>query len=81
VLKHAWPRLQPEGYYFSHEALDLEVAKLFFNDDYWLKVHGCKAPGLAGVGFGLPVDVGRWGVSGIKGVFGSCLAGVIKRLR
>jgi O-methyltransferase len=79
VLKHAWPRLQNECLFFSHEALDLEVTKLFFNDAFWLEVHGCKAPGLAGVGMGLPIDAGKWGASGIRGIFGSCLAGIIKR--
>lgn len=84
VLQHAWPRLEPECIFFSHEALDLEVAKLFFSDDFWLKAHGCEAPGLVGVGLGLPIDAGKSGTFGmrgfgIRGVCSSNLAGIIKR--
>lgn len=84
VLQHAWPRLQPDCIFFSHEALDLEVAKLFFSDDFWLKVHGCKAPGLVGVGLGLPIDAGKSRAFdikgfGLRGICSANLAGIIKR--
>lgn len=79
VLAYAWPRLQEECFFFSHEALDLEAAKVFFDEEFWLKRLGCRAPGLVGVGLGLPIDVGWWGISGLGSVFGSSMAGIIKR--
>lgn len=79
VLQHAWPRLASGGVFFCHEALDLEVAKLFFDESYWQKTHAQKAPGLAGVGMGLPIDWGRWGNREIFGRVGSCLAATFKR--
>lgn len=79
ILKHAWPRLQDGCIFFCHEALDLEVAKLFFDDAYWLRLHGQRAPGLAGVGMGLPIDWGKWGTQEISARCGSSLAAAIKR--
>jgi hypothetical protein len=79
ILQHAWPRLVPGAVFFCHEALDLEVAKLFFDENYWQKQHGQTAPGLAGVGMGLPIDWGRWGNREIFGRVGSCLAATFKR--
>ena len=79
ILQHAWPRLAVGGVFFCHEALDLEVAKLFFDDAYWQKLHQQKAPGLAGVGMGLPIDWGRWGNREVFARCGSCLAATFKR--
>lgn len=79
ILEHAWPRLREGCIFFCHEALDLEVTKLFFNDAYWSKLHGQKSPGLAGVGMGLPIDWGKWGTQEISGRCGSSLAATIKR--
>jgi O-methyltransferase len=78
VLQHAWPRLQGGCVFFSHEALDLEVAKLFFDDAYWLKTNGQKSPGLAGVGLGLPLNWGKWGTESISSRLGSSLAAITK---
>jgi hypothetical protein len=79
ILQHAWQRLAKDGVFFCHEALDLEVAKLFFDDAYWQKLHQQKAPGLAGVGMGLPIDWGRWGNREVFARVGSCLAATTKR--
>lgn len=56
VLRHAWPRLAAGGLFFCHEARDLEVVKLFFDDAHWQRLHGVPAPGLVGAGLGLPID-------------------------
>ena len=61
VLHYAWPRLEEGCLFFSHEALDYEVVKLFFSDKAWNEMHGTTAPGLVGAGIGLPIDVGTWG--------------------
>lgn len=79
VLRFAWPRLGEGCFFFSHEALDLEVVKLFYSDELWLEMHGVKAPGLAGAGLGLPLDEGQWGALKISGLRGSCLAYCLKR--
>ena len=79
VVKHAWPKLQDGCCYFSHEAPVLEVVKIFFDDDFWLKNLSSKAPGLVGVGLGLPLDLARWGNSNVGGWLGSCMAGIVKR--
>jgi O-methyltransferase len=79
VLRYAWPRLGEQCYFFSHEALDLEVVKLFYCDKTWKDMHGTSAPGLAGAGLGLPIDEGQWGALKILGLRGSCLAYCFKR--
>ncbi|HEY1660959.1 MAG TPA: TylF/MycF/NovP-related O-methyltransferase [Verrucomicrobiae bacterium] len=79
VLRYAWPKLEQGCFFFSHEALDLEVVKLFYSDQFWNSVHGTNAPGLAGAGLGLPIDEGQWGTLKIPGWHGSCLAYCLKR--
>ena len=78
VLLHAWPRLNHGGIFFCHEALDLEVVKLFFDQTYWEEKHQHAAPGLSGAGMGLPIDWGRWGGALLYSRMGSCLAATIK---
>ena len=81
ILEHAWPRLQEGCVFFCHEALDLEVAKLFYDDAYWLRTHGQKSPGLAGVGMGLPLNWGKFGAESVSARLGSSLAAIIKPFR
>jgi O-methyltransferase len=83
VLRHAWPRLNAGGYFFCHEARDLEVVKLFFDDSYWRSTHGAPAPGLVGAGLGLPIDSLRQSAFDLAGrkSKGSCLSYTIKRSR
>jgi O-methyltransferase len=68
VLRWAWPRLQPGCLFYTHEARDLEVVKLFFNDELWSSLHGEAAPGIVGSGSGLMLLPS-----------GSCLAYVRRR--
>jgi O-methyltransferase len=81
VLIHAWPRLNVNGLFFCHEAQDLEVHEVFFDAEFWATHHGCRPPGLIGVGTGLPVNRGGFGearIGPIPGRYGSSLAYVIK---
>ena len=83
VLIHSWPRLNPGGLFFSHEALDLEVCALFFDAEFWQTHHQCPPPGLVGVGAGLPLNRGGFPdtrMCPITGNYGSCLAYVFKTL-
>jgi hypothetical protein len=57
VLKYAWPRLQQHCKFFTHEARDLEVVRIFFEEEWWQNEVGCAAPGLVGSGLGLPLSV------------------------
>ena len=81
VLRFAWPRLADGGLFFCHEARDLEVVKLFFDDVYWREAHGMSAPGLVGAGLGLPIDGLRQAAFDFAGgkSKGSCLSYTVKR--
>jgi O-methyltransferase len=68
IIHHAWPRLQDGCTFFTHEARDLEVAKIFFDDDYWRQETGRDAPGMIGSGLGLSYSL-----------IGSCMGVVVKR--
>lgn len=63
VLENTWHKLQPSCKFFSHEARDREVVKLFFDDFYWQQKFGEKAPGLVGSGTGIPLELGMGGNS------------------
>ncbi len=56
MLRFAWPRLADGGLFFCHEARDLEVVKLYFDDASWRNSLGTPAPGLVGSGLGLSID-------------------------
>lgn len=82
VLRHAWPRLSEGCSFFCHEARDLEVCSIFFNDAFWAANFGSKAPGLVGAGMGLPIIPGGFDDPRIEvffGRFGSYLAYTCKR--
>ena len=77
VLEHMWPRLAVGGIFFSHEAHDLEVTRLFFDETWWRNVLNVKYPGLVGAGTGLPLI---WHLTHYNGLcsLGSCLAYTVK---
>lgn len=56
-LTHLWPRLEPYGELFTHEAQQLEFVARFFDRQWWRETLGEEAPGLIGAGSGLPVGV------------------------
>ena len=81
VLKFAWPRLRSEGLFFCHEARDLEVVQLFYDDGFWKETMDTKAPGLVGAGFGLPLDLGGFQDplnANLAFNYGSCLDYAVK---
>lgn len=53
VLKGAWKKLQPGGYFFCHEARDREVVDLFFDQAWWAENLQERAPGFMGSGIGM----------------------------
>jgi O-methyltransferase len=50
---YLWPLLQDECYLFTHEAHHMEIAGLFFQEEWWRSKMHCGAPGLIGAGTGL----------------------------
>jgi O-methyltransferase len=52
-LLHLWPQLQDGSYVFTHEAPHMEIASVFFCENWWSSTAGCTAPGLVGAGTGL----------------------------
>jgi hypothetical protein len=51
--RYLWPRLQNNCRLFTHEAQHLDIAKLFFDREWWLSTTSEDAPGLIGAGTGL----------------------------
>lgn len=51
-LTYLWPQLQNGCYVFTHEAPHMEIASVFFAEDWWRSLSS-KAPGLVGAGSGL----------------------------
>ena len=51
--RYLWPRLQDGCRLFTHEAEHLDIAKLFFDREWWLSAASVEAPGLVGAGTGL----------------------------
>jgi O-methyltransferase len=50
---YLWPLLQDKCCLFTHEAHHLEIAGLFFQQEWWRSKMHCEAPGLIGAGTGL----------------------------
>jgi O-methyltransferase len=60
-LRHLWPRLIEGGRFYTHEAQELHIAALFYDDPWWQRELGRPAPGLAGAGSGLGLLPGPGG--------------------
>jgi hypothetical protein len=62
-LRYLWPLLREGCAFFTHEAQQLEISALFFDQEWWRSNLGCAAPGLigAGTGVGLLPDTGGFG--------------------
>lgn len=55
-LKYLWPLLQDGGYLFTHEAHHIEIASLFYDNEWWQKNLNSIPPGLVGAGNGLGLN-------------------------
>jgi O-methyltransferase len=60
-LRYLWPRLSPGGQFYTHEAQELHMAALFFDEEWWQRTLERPAPGLAGAGNGLGLVPGPGG--------------------
>jgi hypothetical protein len=54
-LQAIWPRLASEGRVYVHEAEDLTLVGVFFDQGWWMAELGERAPGFVGAGSGLPL--------------------------
>lgn len=56
-IKYIWP-LMPDGtILYTDDSCDMEVVKVWFDDNWWQDNIGTNAPGYVGSGCGLPLDV------------------------
>ncbi|MGM0605684.1 MAG: TylF/MycF/NovP-related O-methyltransferase [Halobacteriota archaeon] len=65
AIEHLWPRLQPGGYLFTHDAKHQEIASLFFDAEWWRDRLDTAPPGLVGAGNGLGLHPGANGFSSL----------------
>jgi O-methyltransferase len=70
-LQYLWPLLDDGHSFFTHEAPHVEIASLFFDQDWWRNRVDERPPGLIGAGTGL-------GLIPRPGGFGSALGYAVK---
>ena len=58
AVKHVWPLMVEGSMLFTHEALDIDCCRIFFDDEWWKQNLGCQSPGYVGSGCGLPLGRG-----------------------
>lgn len=51
-----WPLLVDGGVIYTDDSCDMEVVRVWFDDVWWVKTLGERAPGYVGSGCGLPVS-------------------------
>ena len=54
-IKHLWPHINNEKYIFSDDACDIDVASVWFDQDWWKSNLNCSPPGYVGSGCGIPL--------------------------
>ena len=55
-VKHIWPLLVDGGVVYTDDSCDMEVVRVWFDDAWWQREIGEKAPGYVGSGCGLPLS-------------------------
>ena len=55
-VKHIWPLLVDGGIVYTDDSCDMEVVRVWFDDAWWQREIGEKAPGYVGSGCGLPLS-------------------------
>lgn len=55
-LRYIWPLLVDGGLIYTDDSCDMEVVRIWFDDPWWQRELGCRAPGYVGSGCGLPVS-------------------------
>lgn len=55
-ITHIWPLLVNNGRIYTDDSLDMEVVRIWFDDNWWKTNLNQAAPGYVGSGCGLPID-------------------------
>ncbi|MDT7542555.1 MAG: O-methyltransferase [Acidobacteriota bacterium] len=55
-IKHIWPLLVDQGRIYTDDSGDMEVVRIWFDEDWWQANLKQPAPGYVGSGCGLPID-------------------------
>ena len=55
-VKYVWPLLVDEGVVYTDDSCDMEVVRVWFDDVWWQREIGTRAPGYVGSGSGLPLS-------------------------
>ena len=53
-IKHLWPKFTPDAVIFTDDSCDMDVVKVWFDNDFWRNEVGEEPPGYIGSGSGLP---------------------------
>lgn len=54
-IRYIWPLMADGAYIFTDDSLDMEVVRVWFDDDWWQRALGERSPGYVGSGCGLPL--------------------------
>ena len=54
-IRHIWPLLSDGSFVFTDDSLDMEVVRVWFDDNWWREAVGACSPGYVGSGCGLPL--------------------------
>ena len=54
-IKYLWKYVNENSYIFTDDACDIDVVSMWFDNVWWEKNLGCKAPGYVGSGCGIPL--------------------------
>jgi O-methyltransferase len=57
-IRQLWPRLADEAAIYTDDSCDMEVVRVWFDEAWWQRELGERAPGYVGSGCGLPLAVG-----------------------
>jgi O-methyltransferase len=54
-LKYIWPLMVEGGAVYTDDSCDMEVVRVWFDNDWWQREVGVRAPGYVGSGCGIPL--------------------------
>lgn len=60
-VRYLWPLMSQGSHFYTHEAAHMEIARLFFDREWWRSTFDSEAPGLIGAGTGLGLIPGSGG--------------------
>lgn len=55
-VKYIWPLMIDGGIVYTDDSCDMEMVRIWFDDDWWQHEVGVRAPGYIGSGCGLPLS-------------------------